>query len=214
MNELARQYQTRVLSASEGVDYASIIKSTYPPEQLRCEPVVGFKALCTDRQAYAGNARDRLAFLDTQVGYVVGPRGCIVRETNASKPDGLWVITIPTVRRFLGNQLTNLRETLDIFGNNYDIHSDKIFDVSVSGRCSPVETEQMFQQLIIPKNLEAALVPTNNIMCRLGYIQRINDEFVCLRTRWDFSRINANGTNASSIDNLAQIAQVIVSIFK
>lgn len=212
MNDLVRQYQTHVLGPSEGVDYASIIKNTYPAEQLRVEPVIGIKALCTDHQA-GGNPAERLAYLDTQVPYLVGNRGCIVRETNPTKPDGLWVITIPTVRRFLNNQLANVIEVIEAMAANYGITSDGLFDLSVSGRCTPYETEQMFQQLIIPKSLESKLVPTNNIMCRLGHIQRINDEFVCLRTRWDFSDIGMQ-TFRQNIDNIAQIAQVIVSVFK
>lgn len=214
MNDLIRHYQTRVLSTSEGVDYASIIKSTYPPEQLRVEPVIGIKALCTDHDAYKQHPKDRLGFLDTQIPYIVGPRGCIVRETNASKADGLWVVTIPTVRRFLNEQITNLKAVLDIFSGNYNISSDGLFDISVSGRCTAAETEQMFQQLIIPKHLESSLVQSSNIMCRLGYIQRINDEFVCLRTRWDFARNGTHNSVEMNMDNIAQIAQIIASIFK
>lgn len=211
VNMIVQQYQSHVLGPDEPVDYASIIKSSYPPHAVHREPFVGFKVLCTDTQAFLGDPRQRLPFLDTQIGFIRN-KGVLVRETNTNKPDGLWVVTLPVPRSQMTVALANLFDALHILESYYGIVCDGLFDISTSGRCPITETETAFQGIVIPQDYMACLVPTNNIMCSLGQIQRMNDMFMCLRTRWDL-KSKANGNQNAYYEGLALLAQVLSTMY-
>jgi hypothetical protein len=210
-NMLVHQYQSRILGPDEPVDYTSIIKAVYPPEAIQHEPFVGFKVLCTDTQAFMGDPRQRMAYLDTQIGFIRN-KGVIIRETNTNKPDGLWVISLPVPRSQITLALNNLFDVLRTLENYYGIVCDGLFDICTSGRCPMSEVERSFQGIIIPQDYMACLIPTNNIMCSIGQIQRINDMFMCLRTRWDL-KSKANNNQNAYFEGLALLAQLLTSMY-
>lgn len=208
---LVNQYQSHVLAPEEPVDYSSIIKAVYPQYAIQSEPFVGFKVLCTDTLAMSVNPRDRMAYIDSQLGFLRS-KGVIVRETNNTKPDGLWVITLPVPRSQVATALNNLFDVLRTFENYFGIVCDGIFDVCVSGRCPVTEVERSLQGVTIPKSYMAYLIPTNNILCSIGQIQRINDMFMCLRTRWDL-KSKDNGNTSLYFEDLSVLAQLISSLY-
>lgn len=208
---LVQQYQSHVLAPEEPVDYSSIIKAVYPQYAIQSEPFVGFKVLCTDTMAMSVNPRDRMAYIDSQLGFLRS-KGVIVRETNNTKPDGLWVITLPVPRSQVATALNNLFDVLRTFENYFGIVCDGIFDVCVSGRCPVTEVERSLQGVTIPKSYMAYLIPTNNILCSIGQIQRINDMFMCLRTRWDL-KSKDNGNTSLYFEDLSVLAQLISSLY-
>ena len=159
MNMIVQQYQTRVLGPEEPVDYASIIRQSYPPQAIQQEPFVGFKVLCTDTQAYSTNPAERIRFIDANLGVLRG-NGCIIRETSRQKPDGFWIISLPVPR----------------------------------------------SQVTTALNM-SKLVPSNNMLCTIGKIQRINNDFICLRTRWDLTGTRNN--QQLTFEDLTEISQLI-----
>jgi hypothetical protein len=210
MNTIVQSYQSRVLGPEESVDYASIIKQSYPPQAIQSEPFVGFKVLCTDTMAYSTNPAERMRYVDMNINVIRG-RGCLVRETSSHKPDGFWVISLPVPRSQVVQQLNNLFDVLATFEQHLGIVKDGLFEINVSGRCNVMEVEYCFQKLMIPQRYMVNLVPSNNMLCTLGKIQRINNEFMCLRTRWDF----ANTPNQQSIfEDLTVLSQLISSMYR
>ena len=162
MNAIVQQYQTRVLGPEEPVDYASIIKQSYPPYAIQQEPFVGFKVLCTDTMAYSTNPGERMRYIDANMNVVRG-RGCIVRETSKNKPDGLWIISLPVPRSQVTQQLNNLFDVLATFEQYLGIIKDGLFEINVSGKCNVMEVEYCFQRLVIPQRYMINLVPSNKI---------------------------------------------------
>lgn len=206
MNVLVQQYQARVLGPEEPVDYASVIRQSYPPQAVQQEPFIGFKVLCTDTQAATTNPAERLRFIDANLGILRG-RGCIMRETNRNKPDGFWIISFPVPRSQVTQQLNLLFEVLATFEQYLGIVRDGLYEINVSGRCNIMEVENCFQRLMIPQRHLPKLVPSGNMLCTIGKIQRINNEYICLRTRWDLSGIRNN--NQAMFEELTEISQLI-----
>lgn len=209
MNILVQQYQSRVLGPTETVDYSTIVMQTYPPDALKQEPFVGFKVLCTDTQAYNGNPGDRIRAIDASLGFLRG-KGCIIRETSPAKPDGFWVISLPVPRSQISLALNNLMDVLATFEQYMGIVRDGLFEVNVSGRCNVNETEICLGRITLPPSYASNLVPPDNTPYRLGHVVRINDNFMCLRTRWDLKHIN---TPASNYEALTVISQLIASMY-
>lgn len=211
MNMIVQQYQSHILGPDEPVDYTSIIKASYPPYAIQHEPFVGFKVLCTDTQAFMGDPRQRMAYLDTQIGFIRN-KGVLIRETNTNKPDGLWVMTLPVPRSQITFALANLFDVLRTLEGYQGIVCDGLFDICVSGRCPAAEVEKSFQGIVIPQDYMACLIPTNNIMCTIGQIQRMNEMFMCLRTRWDL-KSKANGNQNAYYEGLALLSQLLSSMY-
>jgi hypothetical protein len=209
MNVLVQQYQQRVLTPEEPVDYSNIVMQSYPPQALQQEPFIGFKVLCTDTQAFTYNPGDRIRYIDANLGFLRG-KGVIIRETNKNKPDGFWVISLPVPRSQVNTALNNLFDVLASLEQYFGIVRDGLFEINVSGRCHVTEVERCFSSLSIPQRYMSNLIPSNNILCSMGHIQRINDNFMCLRTRWDLSRSN---TPQAHFEDLTVLSQLIASMY-
>lgn len=206
---LAQQYQTRIISPEEPVDYSGIVMQAYNPYAIQREPFVGFKVLCTDTRAFQANPAERIRYLETNLGFLRG-KGCIIRETKMDKPDGFWVITFPVPRSQTSIALNNLFDVLTTLEQYFGIVKDGLFDINVSGKCHVTEVETCFAGLYIPQRYMSNLIPTNNVMCSIGHIQRINDNFMCLRTKWDLSK---SMTPQQLYEDLTVISQLLASMY-
>lgn len=209
MSAIVQQYQQRILGPEEPVDYSSIVMQTYPPHAIQREAFVGFKVLCTDTQAFVTNPQERMRYLDAQLGILRG-KGCLIRETNKNKPDGLWVITFPCPRSQINTALNNLFDVIATLERYYGITRDGLYEINVSGRCHTTEVENAFSGMAIPDMYMSKLVPTHNVMCSIGHIVRINDSYMCLRTRWDLSRTNST---QETFGDLLAIPQMIAGMY-
>ncbi len=207
---LVHQYQQRVLTPQEPVDYSNIVMQSYPPQALHQEPFIGFKVLCTDTQAFTYHPGTRIRYIDANLGFIRN-KGVLVRETNSNKPDGLWVITLPVPRSQVNTALNNLFDVLSTFEQYFGIIKDGLFEINVSGKCHVNEVERCFSSLSIPQRYLSNLVPSGNILCSMGQIQRINDNFMCLRTRWDLSK--GNNTSQSNFEDLTVLSQLLASMY-
>lgn len=209
MNMLVQQYQSHVLGPSEGVDYASIIKQSYPPDVIGRDTLIGFKVRCRDTQAHTMNPADRLRYLDSNLGLLRG-KGCIIRESEPNIPNGFYIMTLPVISSQLATTLNNLFDVLATFAQYFGIVIDGMFEISVSGHCPVSMVEACFSKLTIPTKYKPRIIMTNNVLCPIGVIQRINNEFMCFRTRW---RMNPTAPTEQHFDDLLIISQLISSMY-
>lgn len=210
MSVLSR-YQNHVLGPHELVEWSKMTMTAYPVYAIQVEPFIGFKLECQDTQACTMDPRQRLEQIDriiNQTGFLNGS-GCIIRESDHSRFDGLWVITVPVPRTQVPTQLNRLSGVMNAL-SRLGIKSTGIYEVNVSGKCSYGDTERCLSNLTIPNKFAMSLLSPGNSPYRYGYTQRINDNFMIMRTRWNYNQQNF-GTIS---DNMSILAQLISTIFR
>lgn len=208
---LLSTYQSRVLASNEIVDYASVIKSVYGATGPAYDLFVGFKVLCNDKRAFVGgNPRERLAYIDQNLEQIVRGKGVIVRETNGTVADGLWIITLPAPRSTLTEILTNLLDVLSILSKYFEIIPQGIIEINVSGPCEINQLENKLCRLHLD-TYEKQLIMPDNTPYKYGHIIRINSNYVLFRTRWNLSDVLSNYNQL--LGNLINLTQVIASMY-
>jgi hypothetical protein len=205
---LVEQYQRQVLGPTQVVDYSAVVMQAYPPQAMQMEPFVGFKILCKDTNAFTTDPRTRLSQIDSGLGFLSG-KGCIIRETDMSMPDGFWVITMPVPRSQVNQQLNNLMNVLTILEQYFGIIRSCMVEINVSGKCNIADTERCLSGLTIPSRYMTELEMPENTPYRIGHITRINDNFMVLRTRWRFH----NPPTTDRYEDLVVLSQLISSIY-
>lgn len=209
--------QTRVIRTMDIVNYSGIVKMGYRPETINMEPFIGIKILCRDSQANAMPAAQRIAQLDQFLGtpnpmnglMPLSGTGCCIRETRYSiMPDGFWVITLPVPRTQLPVQMTNLMRTLTVF-KQLGIDQIGYVEINVSGRCPINALEACLSGLIIPEPYIQCLDQPADSPYKIGRITRINDNFICLRTRW-----NLQPNDPNMFQNISAIAMLISAMYR
>lgn len=179
-------YQNGVLGPHQIVEYSSIIMQAYPLQAVQTEPFVGFKVLVKDRIAATQHPRFRMDYLDRVLINILRDSGCIVRETTVEEmPDntGLWVITMPVPRSQIVLQIRKLMAVLQKL-EQLSIFLAGKFEVNVSGRCTPMDTESRLGTIYIPPAYVNMIDNPMNSPYKFGHIKRINEYYMCLRTRW------------------------------
>lgn len=186
---LVQQYQTRVLAPNEIVRYDQIVMSSYPAYAFQTEPFVGFRVLIRDMNYNTFDPSDRLRLIDSKLGFLKGS-GCLIRETKKGlMPDGFWVMTCPVPRSQVGMQINYLLAVLNTFEQMFGLVISSLFEVSISGRSTPIQFTQNLNGLMLPQRYMSMLVTQKSpfVMCPFGHIMQINDEYTIIRTRWDMS---------------------------
>lgn len=179
--------QNKILGPSEVVDYAAIIQEAYPPQVIASEPFVGFKVLCRDT-GQGPSPYQRFIQLERELPMIIRGKGIIIREADNTKlPDGLWIITLPVPRPQMAQQLTYLMDVIAFIEQKYGIVRIGGFEINVSGRCTYAGTEKLVGGIasVIPDAYKACLQLQSNASYRIGNVIHINDNFACVRTRWD-----------------------------
>lgn len=201
---LLAQYQSRVLRPDEVVEYSAAIKHAYPPQAIQLEPFIGLKVLCKDTMAFTIDPASRIRQIEANLAFLRG-KGCLIRETTQAMPDGFWVITMPVPRSQLAQQFNNLMDVITVLEQYFSIIRQGLVEINVSGRCTAAETERCMTGLVIPQRYMGALVVPDNTAYRYGHIIRINDNFMCLRTRWNLTNQTQNTVHYEEILVLAQL---------
>lgn len=209
MNMILQQYQSRVLAPQEPVDYSAAIMQSYPPQAVQMEPFIGFKVLCRDTNASSTSPADRIRQIDMNLGILRG-KGCIIRETSSSMPDGFWIISMPVPRSQVNTAINNLMDVIVSMEQYFGIVRHGLFEINVSGRCNIAETERCLSALTIPMRYMSALIEPTDTAYRLGHVIRINDNFMVLRTRWNLQIQN----NMMNYEDLVVLSQLISTMFK
>lgn len=209
MNTLVQQYQSRVLGPTELVNHSAVVSQAYPPQAIATEPFIGFKILCRDAAAISTNPAMRIRQLDMNIGILRG-KGCFIRETGYSMPNGFWVISFPSPRSTISTALRNVMDVVEILERRIGIVRQGLYEVNVSGRCTPAETEQCLSSLSFPSRYAKALITPPNTPYKYGQIMRINETYMMLRTRWD---LPMPAPLTSHYDDLIIISQIIASMY-
>lgn len=208
--------QTKVIRANDIVNYSGIVKAGHAPAVIASEPFVGIKILCQDTQANTMTPAQRIGQLDqflgtpNQMGMVpLSGTGCCLRETKYSiMPDGFWLITLPVPRSVLPVQIANLIKVVQLI-KQIGINQIGYVEINVSGRCPITSLEACLQNLIIPDNYMQFLDQSDNSPYRVGKVERINNNFICLRTRWKL-----NPTDPNLYQNISAIAILISAMYR
>lgn len=208
---MIENYQSRILAANEIVDYASEVMVSNRPEVIQFDPMVGFKILMKDLNAFSMPQNQRFQQIEQNLGFLSGT-GCIIRETNPREAvDGFWLISFPVPLSLINMQITNIMRVLSILKNSFGIVSLDLIEINVSGRCPLNEVEFRFARVAIPPEIRNYMVEPNNTPYKLGHIVRINDNYAMLRTMWDW-RSQTNKQSRSS--DLIVIPQLIANMFR
>lgn len=204
--------QRRVIGPTEPIDYSSIVIRNYPPDAIQSQPFIGFKILCRDANANITTPNARMAQIDANLG-MLNNTGCIVRETmNNVMNDGFWIITMPVPRVYLPTQIGKLMDVLTRFYTMLNINPTGLVEINVSGRCNYASTEMCLQKLVIPHPYVSMIQVPENTPYRYGHVTRINDEFICFRSRWNF-RNSMEFTPQSMFEHLSLLSQLLCSIY-
>lgn len=182
------QFQQRVIGPTDTVNYSRIVTQSYPLTTIQMEPMVGFKILCTDTYANAYDSVTRLRQIDSILPSVLKGSGCFLRETRRSFMDnGIWVISFPVPISQVSIQINNILQVVKILEANAGIVPTGIFDVSVSGRSTPMDFSVRLHNVILPQKYKAmrVVMQTNYANCEYGYYYYINDQYIILRSRYD-----------------------------
>lgn len=209
--------QTRVIRADDIVNYSGIVKAGHRPETIQAEPFIGIKILCKDSQANAMAPAQRIAQLDqflgtpnTMTGMTpLSGTGCCLRETKYSiMPDGFWLITLPVPRSVMGVQIQNLIRTIQML-KQIGINQMGYVEINVSGRCPLNCLEMCLNGLMIPDNFMVFADQNDNSPYKLGKVERINNNFICFRSRWKL-----NPSDPNLYQNISAIALLISAMYR
>lgn len=209
--------QTRVIRADDIVNYSGIVKAGHRPETIQAEPFIGIKILCKDSQANTMAPAQRIAQLDqflgtpnTMTGMTpLSGTGCCLRETKYSiMPDGFWLITLPVPRSVMGVQIQNLIRTIQML-KQIGINQIGYVEINVSGRCPLNCLEMCLNGLMIPDNFMVFADQNDNSPYKLGKVERINNNFICFRSRWKL-----NPSDPNLYQNISAIALLISAMYR
>jgi len=204
--------QRRVLGPTEMVDYSNIVLSNYPPDAIKSQPFIGFKVLCRDANASMMPPNVRLSQIDANLGFLMNT-GCVIRETvNSAMNDGFWIITMPVPRGYVSTQITNLLNVLTKFDSGFGIHPTGLVEINVSGKCDYASTEMCLQRLVVPHPYSNMIQVPENTPYRYGHVTRINDEYICFRSRWNL-RNGADFTPQTMFEHMTLLSQILCSIY-
>lgn len=190
------QFQQRVIGPTDTVNYSRVVMQSYPLTTIQTEPMVGFKILCADTYSNSYDPVTRLRQIDSILPSVLKGSGCFLRETRRSFMDnGIWVISFPVPISQVMLQINNTLQVVKILEANAGIVPTGIFDVSVSGRSTPMDFSMRLNNVMLPQKYRAmrVVMQTNYANCDFGYYYYINDQFIILRSRYDLRNAEMSG---------------------
>lgn len=209
--------QTHVIRADDIVNYSGIVKAGHRPEIIQAEPFIGIKILCKDSQANSMAPAQRISQLDqflgtpnTMTGMTpLSGTGCCLRETKYSiMPDGFWLITLPVPRSVIGVQIQNLIRTVQML-KQIGINQIGYVEINVSGRCPLNCLEMCLNGLMIPDNFMVFADQSDNSPYKIGKVERINNNFICFRSRWKL-----NPSDPNLYQNISALAVLISAMYR
>lgn len=190
------QFQQRVIGPTDTVNYSSIVMRSYPLSSIQSEPMVGFKILCVDNYANSYDPATRLRQIDQYLPSILKGSGCLLRETRRSfMENGIWVVSFPVPLSQAMIQINNILRVVQIIESNLGIVPIGIFDVSASGRTTPMEFNMRLNNVVLHPKYKAMRVSmsTPYANCDYGYYYYINDQYMIIRSRYDVRNIEMSG---------------------
>ena len=186
------QFQQRVIGPTDTVNFARVVMQQYPLDTIQMEPMVGFKVLCNDNYATSYDPATRLRQIDSALPLILKGSGCFLRETRRSFMEtGIWVVSFPVPISQAMIQINNILRVVQLIEANLGIVPIGIFDVSVSGRTTPMEFNMRLNNVMLHPKYRAMRVEmqTPYPNCAYGYYYYINDSYMILRSRYDIRNV-------------------------
>ena len=205
---MIRSLQTKIWYADDIIPYADLIKSVYPVQVIQYEALVGFKINLIDNVRMS--PAERIPRLEQLLPSILGGTRCMLRETPITAPFGYYLVTMPVPRDQLRSLCSEILRVLTILERDFGITVTKEYEINVSGACTPMETEIKLSRFDIPVEYQNMHVRYPGSPYTIGMVERINDGFITVRTRWAFST-NTNVYN--DIEHIKMLSYLIAGIY-
>lgn len=204
---MLKSLQSQIFGAGFNIPYTDIVSAIYPTELIQAEPLIGLKIGLIDN---AVNPKERLLQLEQFLPIILGGTRCMLRETPLNTPFGYYLLTIPVPRDQLRLLVDEVIRVLTILETNFGITITKEYEINVSGQCSPTALEFKLNRFDIPSQYARLLTPQPNSPYTIGKVERINDAYITVRTRWKF------GTDSNiftDMEHIKVISHLIAGIY-
>ena len=205
---MLRSLQTKIWYADDIIPYVDLISSTYPFPIIQSEPLIGFKIGLVDNIRMS--PKERIPRLEQILPTILGGTRCFLRETPITSPFGYYLLTMPVPRDQLRQLCSEVLRVLTILERDFGITVTKEYEVNVSGQCNPAETELKLSRFDIPSEYAGMHVRYPGSPYTIGDVERINEGFIIIRTRWGFSM---NTDLFSDIEHIKMLAYLIAGIY-
>lgn len=205
---MLRSLQTQIFDAGYNIPYSEIVLAYYPPELVMAEPLIGLKIGLSDNSNI--NPKDRLMYIEQVLPIILSGTRCFMRETPLNTPFGYYLLTVPVPRDQIRDLVNEVIRVLTILENQFGITVNKEYEVNVSGPCNPMELEFKLMRFEVPSQYAPALVQQYNSPYTIGRVERINDGYITVRTRW---RFGTNSNVLTDFEHLKVLAHLIAGIY-
>lgn len=205
---MIRSLQTKIHYADDTIPYSDLIVNTYPIQVIQQEPLIGLKIGLIDNSRM--HPCERIPKLEQILPQILGGTRCMLRETPVTAPFGYYLVTLPVPRDQLRQLSNEIIRVLTILERSLGITITKEYEINVSGECSPMETEFKLARFDIPSEYIGMHRRQPFSPYTIGDIERINEAFIVVRTRWEF---NGNSDIYSDIEHIKMLSYLIAGIF-
>lgn len=205
---MAQFNQMHIAVADEIIPYSDLIQAAYPAPILQVKPLIGLRIGLLDPTTM--NPRDRILTLEQQLPSILGGTRCLLRETPLNAAFGYYLITLPVPREQLPAVVAEAIKVIQILEQYFGIQVSKEYEINVSGRCSLVETEIKLSSWTTPAQYASCLEVQANTPYQIGRVERINPEYILIRTRW---RLNPNANILMDFEDIKLLAQLLTAIY-
>lgn len=205
---MIRSLQTKIWYADDIIPYDQLITTSYPVQVIQGDQLIGLKIGLADHVRMP--AAERIVRLEQILPNILAGTRCMLRETPITAPFGYYLLTMPVPKDQLRGIMNEVIRVLTILERDFGITVTKEYEINVSGQCSPMETEYKLARFDVPSEYIGMLVHQPGSPYSIGYVERINEGYITVRTLWSYP-VNTN--IISDLEHIKMLAYLIAGIF-
>lgn len=205
---MIRSLQTKIWYADDIIPYDQLITTSYPVQVIQGDQLIGLKISLADHVRMP--AAERIVRLEQILPNILAGTRCMLRETPITAPFGYYLLTMPVPKDQLRGIMNEVIRVLTILERDFGITVTKEYEINVSGQCSPMETEYKLARFDVPSEYIGMLVHQPGSPYSIGYVERINEGYITVRTLWSYP-VNTN--IISDLEHIKMLAYLIAGIF-
>jgi len=205
---MIRSLQTKIWYADDIITYDQLITTSYPVQVIQGDQLIGLKISLADHVRMP--AAERIVRLEQILPNILAGTRCMLRETPITAPFGYYLLTMPVPKDQLRGIINEVIRVLTILERDFGITVTKEYEINVSGQCSPMETEYKLARFDVPSEYIGMLVHQPGSPYSIGYVERINEGYITVRTLWSYP-VNTN--IISDLEHIKMLAYLIAGIF-
>jgi hypothetical protein len=205
---MIRSLQTKIWYADDIIPYDQLITTSYPVQVIQGDQLIGLKISLADHVRMP--AAERIVRLEQILPNILAGTRCMLRETPITAPFGYYLLTMPVPKDQLRGIINEVIRVLTILERDFGITVTKEYEINVSGQCSPMETEYKLARFDVPSEYIGMLVHQPGSPYSIGYVERINEGYITVRTLWSYP-VNTN--IISDLEHIKMLAYLIAGIF-